>query len=123
MERMITVMVSGPFNGTQLRREIQAATGLHLTEEDLTAYDDGRLLINAPDNAADAIRAVVAAHTPQTRKTLDDLVRARIGAIAGISAKDLTASQVRDVLLGIAYRLGALDAQGRVLSYDDWGKE
>lgn len=106
-------------NGDQLRREIWQATGLRLTVYDLI-WRDGTLQINAPESSEAAIAAVVAAHVPQTRATVNALAKARVDALAGISAKDLTASQVRDLLLGIACQVGALDAVGRVRPYDEW---
>jgi hypothetical protein len=118
---MIRIAFTPPIRGGQLLREIAAATGITLTSDDLIAYDDNTLAINAPESTRVAIQAVIAAHVPTSRKTVVDLARARVNALAGIAAKDLTASQVRDLLLGMACQIGALDNTGKVLPFDNWG--
>lgn len=120
--RMISIPTTTPINGGQLLKELSTALGAPLGITDLTCYDD-HIELNVLESARAVVLTVLAAHVPRTRKTVTDVARARINSMAGTRAIDLTAAQVRDLLLGIACILGALDSQGRVLPFDRWGAD
>lgn len=100
-----------------------------LTPDDISINRD-KVEIRAPDGVdLAAIAAIIAAHVinpdyfpdEQDRRGATALAKARIDALAGTRAQDLAAAQVRDLVLALAVKLGAIGRNGAIKPWDRWG--
>lgn len=124
-----TLAVPGAIHGDQLEQEIASAIGMpvHVVyEPPRTAVvggggRHGPVLELPPEHEATII-ALIAAHVPQEaeRAVARRVVRQILLGAAGKRIDDLTLSELRALIAGLGYKLGAIDAQVRVKDIDTW---
>ena len=97
-------LTCGPIRGDQLAAEINTATGLTLTVDELVYYLNGAVEVRAPEQYRDAIVAVIAVHVPVSVWNNEDRARVNMADVNDrwnlAALKDKTPAEIYSLMQG-----------------------